>query len=131
MIKFTVKVAPVSKKNSQQIFRPNGMNRPMIVPSKKYKDYEEAAMWYIPHKGLKIDYPCNVKCVFYMPTRRKVDKTNLEEAIHDIMVKAGLLADDNRDIIAGSDGTRVYYDKKNPRTEIEITPMEDYEQWGK
>ena len=45
------------------------------------------------------------------------------------MVTCGLLADDNRDIIAGTDGSRVYYDKENPRTEVEIAPIVNYDAW--
>lgn len=130
MIKFTIPLPPITKKNHQQIVRPNGMNRPIVVPSKFYKQYERDAQYFIP-KNIFINCPVNVKCLFYMPTRRRVDKSNLEAAIHDILVAAGLLADDNRDIVAGTDGSRVYYDKENPRTEIEITYIEDYEMWGK
>ena len=89
------------------------------MPSQKYKDYEQAAMWFIP-RIKTIDYAVNVKCLFYMPTHRKVDLTNLLEAIDDIMVKAGLLADDNFTIIESHDGSRVLYDKNNPRTEVYI-----------
>lgn len=90
------------------------------MPSKKYKEYEKAALWFIP-KGISINYPVNVKCLFYMPTRRKCDLTNLLEAIDDVMVKSGLLADDNFSIIQSHDGSRVFYDKDNPRTEVMIT----------
>lgn len=62
---------------------------------------------------------------FYMPTRRKVDLTNLMEAAHDTLVAAKILADDNNTIIASVDGSRVMYDKSNPRTEIFIEEMED------
>lgn len=123
MIKFTIPLAPISKKNSQQIFRPNGMNRPIIVPSKKYKEYEETALYYIP-KNIFINAPVNIKCLFYMPTKRKCDLTNLLEAIDDVMVKAGLLADDNYTIIESHDGSRVLYDKDNPRTEVYIEASE-------
>ena len=124
MIKFTVSLPPISKKNSQQILINKATGRPFISPSAKYKNYERDAMWYIPHKGLKIDYPCNVKCVFYMPTRRRCDLTNLLEAIDDIMVKAGLLADDDYTVIQSHDGSRVMYDKDAPRTEVEITRVD-------
>ena len=116
---FIVPLPPISKKNSQQIYRPNGMNRPIIVPSKKYKEYEQAALYFIPRRPY-IDYPVNIECIFYMPTRRKCDLTNLLEAIDDIMVKAGLIEDDNYTIIAGHDGSRVMYDKDRPRTEVTI-----------
>lgn len=64
--------------------------------------------------------PINVKCVYYMPDRRKVDLCNLLSATCDILVKCGILADDNCKIVASHDGCRVLYDKQNPRVEIEI-----------
>lgn len=127
-IKFTIPLAPISKKNSQRILTNRATGRPFIAPSQQYKDYEAAAAWYIP-KGVTFDEPVNVRTVFYMPTRRRVDLTNLEEAAHDIFVRCGLLADDNRDVIAATDGSRVYYDKQNPRTEVEISPLPGYETW--
>jgi Holliday junction resolvase RusA-like endonuclease len=123
MIKFTIPLAPITKKNSQRIFRPNGMNRPIIVPSEQYKQYEREAAYFMP-RGVHVAEPVNVQCLFYMPTRRKVDLTNLLEAIDDVMVKAGLLADDNADIVQSHDGSRVLYDKDKPRTEIYITKNE-------
>ena len=55
-----------------------------------------------------------------MPTRRRVDLCNLHEALCDVLVKHGVIADDNSNIVAGMDGSRVLYDKNNPRTEIVI-----------
>lgn len=75
----------------------------------------------MPKVARPIDSPCNVKCLFYMPTRRKCDLTNMLEAIDDVMVKAGLFADDNFTIIESHDGSRILYDKENPRTEVYIT----------
>lgn len=120
MIKFTIPLAPISKKNSQQILTNPKTGRPFIMPSKKYKEYEQAALWFIP-KGKTVESPVNVQCLFYMPTKRKCDLTNLLEAIDDVLVKAGLLADDNYTVVAAHDGSRVYYDKDNPRTEVYIS----------
>ena len=120
MIKFTIPLAPISKKNSQRIMINRATGKPFIMPSAQYKQYESDAAYFIP-RGVYIKTPVNVKCLFYMPTRRKVDLTNLLEAIDDVMVKAGLLADDNSDIVQSHDGSRVLYDKANPRTEIIIT----------
>jgi Holliday junction resolvase RusA-like endonuclease len=122
MIKFTVPLTPISKKNHQQILRSSTTGKPFVAPSKQYRAYEAQAMWFIP-KGKVIDFPVNVKCVFYMPTRRRCDLTNLLEAIDDVMVKAGLLSDDNYNVIAGHDGSRVLIDRDNPRTEVEITQI--------
>lgn len=117
--KFTVPLPPITKKNSQRIVIRG--KKPCILPSEKYKEYENLALWYIPKRGEPIDFPVNVKCVFYMPTKRLCDLTNHLEAIDDIMVKAGLLKDDNYKILASHDGSRVMVDKDNPRTEVVIT----------
>ena len=126
MIKFTLKLKPITKKNHQQILKNKVTGKYFVAPSKQYQDYEEAALWLIPKfRQLPINYPVNVKCLFYMPTKAKCDLTNLLESIDDVMVKAGVLADDNYTIIESHDGSRVLYDKDNPRTEVEITRIEE------
>lgn len=120
-IKFRIPLAPVTKKNSQRIMvRPGG--RRFVAPSETYKAYEQDAAWFVP-KGVCIDEPVNIKAIFRMPTRRRVDLTNLLEALDDILVNAGFLADDNSLIVAGHDGSRVVYDKSNPGTEVTVTKM--------
>ena len=123
MIEFTIPLAPISKKNSQQIFVNRKTGRPFIMPSEQYRRYEREAALFIP-RDICIDRPVNVQCLFYMPTRRKCDLTNLLEAIDDILVKFRVLADDNFTIVEGHDGSRVLYDKDNPRTEIYIERCE-------
>ncbi len=66
----------------------------------------------------------NLKCVYYMPNRRRVDLVNLMEATCDILVKAGVLADDCAAIVAGHDGSRVLLDRLHPRVEIELQELE-------
>lgn len=123
-MKFTIPLTPITKKNHQQILRNKSTGRPFVAPSEQYRQYERDAVWFLP-KVSTIDYPVNVKCLFYMPTHRRCDLTNLLESVDDIMVKAGLLADDSYTVIVGHDGSRVRYDKDNPRTEVEITPLEE------
>lgn len=118
-MRFTIKVAPVSKKNHSQIIYNRSTGRPMIIPSPQYRQYEKDASWFLP-KGLNIDYPVNVKAVFYMPTKRRVDLVNLQEALLDVLVKYGILSDDNSNIVYSMDGSYVDYDKDNSRTEVEI-----------
>lgn len=120
-IRFTIKLPPISKKNSQQILINRATGRPFVMPSKQYKEYEKDALWFIPKVEAPIICPVNIKCLFYMPTRRRVDLTNLLEAVDDLMVKADLLADDCYTIVESHDGSRVFVDKENPRTEVEIT----------
>lgn len=121
---FTLYIPPVTKKNSSQIFVNKASGKPFITPSKKYKEYENKALRDL--KRIKkqmakpIDIPINLKCVFYMPTKRRVDLVNLLEAIQDVLVKAEILADDNCKIVVSTDGSKVGYDKENPRTEVII-----------
>lgn len=124
MLKFTIPLAPVSKKNSQQILTNKKTGRSFISPSKAYKDYEKSALWYIP-RGKTINVPVSVKCLFYMPTLRACDLTNLLEAVDDVLVEAGLIADDNYTIINNHDGSRVLYSKERPRTEVYIEVVQD------
>lgn len=126
--KFTINVCPRSKKNSSQIIFLRG--RPLLIPSKLYKQFEKDCLKLIDKKyRQKIDYPINIKAIFYMQTKRRVDLTNLLEALDDMLVKAEVIQDDCRDIIAGHDKSRVYYDKQNPRIELEITKVNNYERW--
>ena len=117
-IKFTIPLNPVTKKNSQQIILVGG--RPRIIPSKKYKEYERECIPFLTHVE-PVTGRLNVKAVYFMRTRRRVDLINLHEALHDILVKAGVLEDDNCKIIYSTDGSYVDYDKENPRTEVTIT----------
>ena len=119
-IKITIPIPPRTKKNSQRIVIVR--NRPMILPSKLYKDYEKECGLYIP-KIDTIKDRVEITCLYFMPTRRKVDLTNLLEATDDMLVHYKVIEDDNYNVIVSHDGSRVFYDKDNPRTEITIKKM--------
>lgn len=123
-MKIIIPLAPITKKNSQRIFVNSTTGKPFIAPSAKFKGYQHAAGYYLnPNNGVD-NYPVNIKCLFYMPTKRRCDLTNLLEAIDDVLTHYGIISDDDYLHIGGHDGSRVYYDKNNPRTEIYITPLE-------
>ena len=109
---------PVTKKNHSQVVMIKG--KPIILPSKPYQEYEKKCKQYMPLLSKPINNPINLKCHFYKGTHRKCDITNLLQAVCDILVKYKVLEDDNYSIIESFDGTRVFYDKDNPRTEIYI-----------
>lgn len=110
---------PRTKKNSQRIcVLPNGSR--FIKPSAQYEKYEKSCLWQLKGKRWGLQGPLNVRCVYYMGTRRKVDVCNLLEASCDILVKAGVIVDDNSTVVASHDGSRVLYDKEHPRVEITI-----------
>lgn len=129
---YTIKGDPRTKKNSMQIVG-GGRRCPVcgkfqkqwITQGKANRAYSRDAKDQLYNAPKAPDGPLNVKALFYMKTRRRVDLLNLLEAVDDILTEAGIIADDNAAIIAGHDGSRVLYDPKNPRTEIYITRMEE------
>jgi Holliday junction resolvase RusA-like endonuclease len=125
-ITYVIKLPPITKKNSQQILTNPKTGRPFIMPSAKYKQYEKEAAWFLkPCPPHPIVCPVNIKCLFYLPTRRRCDLTNLLEAVDDLLVHCGIIADDHYGIVEAHDGSRCFVDKNNPRTEITITRIID------
>lgn len=126
MVKYTIPLPPITKKNHMRIVYNHKTGKPFIRQSAAYEAYEESVVYFLhPRPKKPIDSAVEVKCLFYMPTHRKVDLTNLLSAIDDILVFGGILADDNSKIIVSHDGSRVLYDKENPRTEVYITEVQD------
>lgn len=118
-IKIAIPGCPITKKNSQRICKTKD-GRPFILPSKQYKEYEEKAGYYIHEKGIMLSDRLNVRCVYFMPTRRRVDMVNLLESTCDILTHYRVIEDDHSGIVCSHDGSRVLYDKDNPRVEITI-----------
>lgn len=122
-IKFTIPLNPVTKKNSARIMRNKHTGKMFVMPSEAFVKYQDECGYFIPCKWKNIESKVNVKAVYYMGTKRKVDISNLHSALHDVLVHYGVIADDNSEIVAGTDGSRVAYDKDKPRTEVEITEI--------
>lgn len=122
-----IPIRPYTKKNSQNIryrYIEDSKTKkkkkiPYISPSDQYKNYENDCGYFI--KSLGIDYPINVEAHYYVPTRGVYDLNNMHSALHDILVHYKFIKDDNCKIIVSTDGSRVHYDKDNPRTEVFIT----------
>lgn len=121
-----IPLTPRTKKNHSRIIYNKYTGRPQIIQSKDYLQYEKDCAPFLKNVEPFLS-PCNLKCLFYMPTRRKVDLSNLISAISDILVHYGILMDDNSNIIKGYDGSRVIYDKGNGHTIIEITEFKESE----
>lgn len=73
-----------------------------------------------PERG--IIQSVNCRALFFTDTRRKVDAHNLYEGLADLLQHAGVIADDVQ--IVSWDGSRVYWDKENPRVEVTLTEIE-------
>lgn len=130
---YTIPLDPRTKKNHQMIAG-SGQRCPYCGKHKKqfirqgraHTEYTINAYPYLmPKPQAPIDVPVQVKYLFYMKTRRKVDGLNLCAAADDLLVEAGILKDDNSTIIKNHDGTRVLYDKQAPRTEVYIYTCEE------
>lgn len=130
-----IPLEPKTKKNSQEIrFRKAGtagfykktkyglqyIGVPFIAQGEKYEQYETDAGWFLKPPAEPLSGRLNIRCIFYRDSRRRVDLTNLLEAIDDILIKYKIIKDDSFEIIAGHDGSRVLVDKEHPRTEIAI-----------
>ena len=124
MLNLTICGRPITKKNSSRIVTCGGY--PRLLPSKAYVHYQKDSLRQITGRDrVKIDQPINLKVLYYMPTRHRVGLVNLLEATCDILVDAGVLADDNSKIVVSHDGSRVLYDKENPRAEIYIENIKE------
>lgn len=125
---FTIPIKPVTKKNHSNIVTLK-TGRTILLPSKTYIAFEKQACQFIKSEfGTKftpIDFPVNVKAIYFQDSNRRADLCNYHAALHDALVKAKLLVDDNFKIIASTDGSKVMVDKNNPRIEVEITKLED------
>jgi Holliday junction resolvase RusA-like endonuclease len=132
-IKYTILGDPRTKKNSQMIAgagkkcpKCGKPEKQWIRQGKAHDAFTEAALWQLrPKPPEPIECPVNCRYLFYMKTRRVVDGLNLQAAIDDLLVEAGILKDDNSRIVIGHDGSRVLYDPDNPRTEITITRVDN------
>jgi Holliday junction resolvase RusA-like endonuclease len=121
-----IPIEPRSKKNSQQICINSRTKRPFVKQNDKYVQFEKDCGFFLKQKPpAPIDYPVNVKCIFYRSTRIRCDLVNLQEAILDVLTRYEIIADDNFNIVATMDGSTVLIDKDNPRIEITITKETD------
>lgn len=135
-IKYTIQGDPRTKKNSLMIAGKGRrcpacgkLEKQWVRQSKAHDEFAKAAKWQLrPVPTEPISSQVNVRCLFYMKTRRIVDGLNLLATIDDLLVSTGILADDNSRIVVAHDGSRVLYDPQNPRVEITITKMPADEQ---
>ena len=119
---------PRTKKNHSRLVYRGG--RTFLIPSQQYQKYESEFIAQCMEQGIwnkNLNYRMNIECKYYMHTRRRVDLNNLLEGTTDCLVAAKVITDDESKIVAGHDGSRVLYDKENPRVEITITELEEGE----
>ena len=124
----TIPLDPKTKKNNMQIKYKQGRGGyavPFISQGDMYLHYERDCGYFLKRPKEPINARVNVRCIFYRQKATRCDLNNLLECATDILVKYGVLEDDNFKIVAGHDGSRVYIDRENPRTEIVIERLEE------
>ena len=124
-----IRLDPKTKKNCMEIkYRRgnHGQMIPFIGQSDRYIQYEKDCKWFLrPPRNGTITEKVNIRYAFYRQKKTRVDLSNLIAASDDILVKYGIIEDDNYNIVTGHDGSRIYFDKDNPRTEITIERSEE------
>ena len=114
---------PITKKNSQVIARNRGSGRPYVLQSEQYRQYEQDCLKQLMICRARFAGPVRMKCLYWMPDRRRPDLLGLLQATADILEKAQII-DNDRNVVS-FDGSRIAgVDKQNPRVEIEIESCE-------
>ena len=138
LARFVIPIDPKTKKNSHRIA---GCGKRCPVCGKYAKQFVRngdrtteyafsAAQYLRPKPKQPLDEPIHIVYRLYTQTHHRKDDLNLFEALDDILVKEGILKDDDTKTIRSRDGSRVLYDKENPRTEIYIYKYrEEADKW--
>jgi Holliday junction resolvase RusA-like endonuclease len=122
-MRFVIEGPPRTKKNSPRILRGRG-GRPFVAQSAQSCAWEESAVLQLRMQnksGIWVT-PVNLRALIYRDRAGRADLLNFLAAISDALEGAGIVADD--ELVAGVDGSRVFVDRKRPRVEIELTPLE-------
>lgn len=133
--KYVIPLDPRTKKNHQTIA---GTGPKCKVCGKRAKQFIrqgaqnteyafKAAQYLFPKPEKPLEGTVHIVYRLYMQTRRRVDDLNLYASLDDILVHEGILKDDNINVIRDRDGSRVLYDKENPRAEIYIFDYKEEE----
>jgi len=146
-INFTISGNPVSSKNSRPIYINKSTGARFIGKSRALKDYMDKGLGELKDEisygavidsagngvyikfvrtdkceamSIPITAPVEITFTFYVKDKRNYDLCNMCQAPLDLLKMANIIEDDNYKIVPSLDGSRIYIDKLNPRTEIEI-----------
>ena len=128
-MKLIVIGAPRTKKTSQRIMRSRSGGS-FIAQSEQHNAWAESAILQMrgqamrqrPRSAGPMEIPVNLHALVYRD-RNVGDLGNYLAAICDALERADVVANDR--LIGGFDGSRLLVDAKNPRIELELTPLDD------
>lgn len=109
-----------SKKNSKRIVIVGG--RPRIISSEAFLTWHEEMMLRIrPHRPKTPILSASVAIKFFAESRRRFDLSNAAESVMDLLVDAGILADDSAFNVGDLHLKLGGVESKNPRAEVVLT----------
>ncbi len=110
---------PRTKKTSQRIVRNRKTGKPFVIGSDKTRAWANTATLQLKSQWHREPLSCSVavKATFYR-VRRTGDLTNFAQSLGDVL--QGTVIVNDRQIVSW-DGSRLEWDKKRPRVEVEIS----------
>jgi hypothetical protein len=120
-------VVPSKKNQKRAVTNPNTL-RAYIIPSQQYIDWKKInaplfEQMYLKLEAKGVSLPivrCDIRLLFYYPDSHTRDNHNKFETIADMMVDAGILADDSFKVFNDT-SMKGKVCRHQPRTEIYIT----------
>lgn len=108
-----------AKKTGQRAFGRG--RRKKVLPSKRHEAWHDQNMAALVLPDVPLPLPGRVRLSvhFVRQSHRRWDYTNALDAVQDFLVDAGILIDDNAEVLALGDITHEY-DKLNPRAEVTL-----------
>ncbi|HUT87684.1 MAG TPA: hypothetical protein VMX15_06340 [Candidatus Heimdallarchaeota archaeon] len=140
-MKLTIYGAPRTKKNHGYVAVTTdklGRKRRTHQPSKAWQKWAKTAVietstedrdvFGVSWGAIQISVPVNCCAIFYCDRKSRTGKPISDAVGHyqglaDLLERRGIVADDCW--IVSWDGSRVRYDKDNPRVEVELVPVEE------
>ena len=123
ILKFSIPGRPSTKKTSHRVVRRGGFTK--ILPSLLYEKYEKHCKDYCEFVWKKdgfepIDFGIAIKLKVYLDSWIVGDECGYQQANGDIIQAHGIIKDDMWIHWVDNGDHMIYYDKDNPRIEVEI-----------
>lgn len=123
IFRYVLRGEVASKKNSKVLARVKG--RPMLLPSRKYQEWEKRARLAIMAEGRPPEpfKAAHLSMVIYHGDLIKRDSNNATQGVQDVLVDMGVIQDDNWMVI-GTPEVSHMVDVEDPRLEVLVEESE-------
>lgn len=109
-----------SLKNNKQIFLNKRTGKPFITSSSASKVWTQSALWQLKGQKPVAGYPVTVALTFFFKGKHRKDLDNCTSSVMDVLVSAGIIADDDYTHVDNLEVSFGGIEKDNPRVEIII-----------